>query len=119
MKTSSGSNAPTVCDLLEPRRLMAVSLSGATSIGTLVGRSSYADSLSSTNKADLRKFTFSTAGTFKATLSGVTAAAYMQLIKDANGNLMVDSGDTLVSSTPGTASQTITKTLSSGTYYLR
>jgi hypothetical protein len=119
MTTRSGKTALVVCDHLEPRRLMAVSLSGATNIGALAGRSSFSDSLSSTNKADLRKFTFSASGTFKATLSGLTATAYMQLIRDTNANGLVDSGETLASSTPGTASQTITRTLSSGTYYVR
>ena len=42
---------------LESRRLLAVSLSGASNAGTLIGRSTFSDSLSSSNTSDVRKFT--------------------------------------------------------------
>src|SRR3954471_3051673 len=83
---------------LESRRLLAVSLSGASNAGTLIGRSSFSDSLSSSNTSDARKFTLSVSGTFSAALSGLSQNADLQLIKDANNNLVVDTGETLVSS---------------------
>src|SRR3954470_4246412 len=84
---------------LEDRRLLSVSLSGATNLGTLNGRKSFTDSLTaSTNTQDLRKFTMSAAGTFTASLTGLTANADIQLIKDANNNGVVDTGETVASS---------------------
>src|SRR5439155_18743239 len=66
------------------------------------------------------KLTLAVAATFKATLSGLSANADLQLIKDANGNLVVDSGETLASSAhTGTTAETITKSLAAGTYYVR
>src|SRR5436305_1702041 len=105
---------------LESRRLMAVSLSGATSIGTLIGRSTFNDSLSSSNLNDTRKFTLSAAATFKATLSGLAADANLQLINDANHNNGVDLGEINgTSAKTGTINEIISKPLAAGTYYLR
>src|SRR2546423_7747044 len=88
-----------VIERLEDRRLMSVSLSGATNLGTLTGRRTFADSVNgSTNTQDVRKFTMAVAGTFSASLSGLSANADLQLIKDTNNNLIVDSGETLATS---------------------
>src|SRR5690348_2170826 len=80
---------------LEPRRLMAVSLGGATNVGTLAGRSTFSDSLSSANLADLRKFTLSASGTLQVWVNGFTSNTDVQLIRDANSNGVVDSGEIL------------------------
>src|SRR5438034_2286590 len=87
-----------IIEPLESRRLLAVSLSGATNLGPFGGRSVYSDSLSSTNTQDVRKFTLASAATFNATLTGLTANADLALIKDSNNNLLVDTGETLATS---------------------
>src|SRR5690348_12349201 len=89
------SHTQTFVDLLEPRRMFAVSLATNTNIGTLNGRAAFSDSLSSTNQADVRKLTLAAAGSLKITLTGLTGDADVQLIKDANANLVVDTGETL------------------------
>src|SRR5438045_1044037 len=105
---------------LESRRLLAVSLSGASNAGTLIGRSAFSDSLSSSNTSDARKFTLSAAATFSAALSGLSQNADLQLIKDTNNNLLVDSGETLVTSAhTGTTAESLSKSLAAGTYYVR
>ncbi len=106
---------------LESRRLLAaVSLAGAANAGTLTGRSSFNDSLTATNLADVRKFTLSAAATFSAAISGLSQNADLQLIKDTNNNLLVDAGETLATSAhSGTAVESISKSLAAGTYYVR
>src|SRR5439155_5047961 len=105
---------------LESRRLLAVSLSPNTNVGALIGRSTFNDSLTSTNLSDVRKFTLSAAATFKANLTGLTANADLQLVKDTNNNLVVDTGETLATSAlTGNAAEAITKSLAAGTYYVR
>jgi hypothetical protein len=83
---------------LEDRRLMSVSLSGATSLGNLNGRQTFADSLNATSNAqDVRKFTMLLAGTFGASMTGLSANADVELIRDTNNNSIVDSGEVLAS----------------------
>jgi hypothetical protein len=108
-------------DTLEPRRLLSVSLSTNTNIGTLNGRSSFSDSLSSSNTQDIRKLTLGASASLKIVLSNLTANADIQLIKDSNGSLVVDSGETLsTAASTGTTTDTINKSgLSAGTYYVR
>src|SRR3954464_2503393 len=98
---------------LESRRLLAaVRLSGAVNVGTLSGRSSFSDSLTASNLADMRKFTLSAAGTFSAALAGLAQNADLQLIKDTNNNSLVDTGETLAPSAhAGTAAESISKSL--------
>ena len=76
--------------------------------------------LSSSNTSDARKFTLSAAATFSAALSGLSQNADLQLIKDTNNNLLVDTGETLATSLKtGITSESISKLLSAGTYYVR
>jgi hypothetical protein len=105
---------------LESRRLLSVSLSGATNLGAFNGRSTFNDSLSSSNMSDVRKLTLAVAATLKASLSGLSANADLQLIKDANSNLIVDSGEVLANSAhTGAAAESLSKSLAAGTYYVR
>src|SRR5437773_2040763 len=115
---------------LESRRLLAVSLSPNTNVGTLaaprnVGTLStssmtFKDFVGSDDTADFYKFTLAATKPFTATLSGLAADANLQLIKDANNNGIIDTGDTLnTSAKTGTASESIIKPLSAGTYFIR
>jgi hypothetical protein len=78
------------------------------------------DFVGSTDLDDFYKLSLGAGRWLTATLSGLASDANLQLIKDANGNGTIDSGDTLATSTKtGTASDAITKFLSTGTYFVR
>src|SRR5262245_46022282 len=90
-------------ELLESRRLLADAgntLATATNIGDLQGQRQFVDSLSTTDLNDFYKFTLPVAGTitalFPATASGTDAD--LQLVRDANNNGAVDTGEVLASS---------------------
>jgi Bacterial pre-peptidase C-terminal domain len=109
-----------IIESLESRKLLSVSLLGATNLGTLNGHSTASSALSSTKTSVVWQLAMATAGSLKITLGGLTANADLQLIHDANGNHIVDPGETLATSAhTGTTSESITKTLAAGTYYVR
>ena len=72
---------------------------------------------------DLYKFKMDAAGQLTATMSldntdFTTFKAHISLIHDANGNGVIDPGDTLVQSGPATTA-TLTKNLAAGTYFVQ
>jgi hypothetical protein len=89
-------------------------------VGALTQLKTFKDFVGDSDKVDLMKFTVSTRGTFWAELSGLSSDADISLIRDANRNNVIDSGDVVQSSTnSGTAKDTITRTVDPGTYFLR
>lgn len=73
-----------------------------------------------TDPNDYFKFSVSAPATLGAKLSGLSADADLQLIRDANGNGAVDPGEVLASSTRGgTSDETVLQSLAAGTYFVR
>ncbi|ARI84524.1 S8 family serine peptidase [Microcystis sp. LEGE 00066] len=86
----------------------------ATARAITVGSSttSYTDWVGSTDTNDYYRFTLANSGNFNLGLTGMTADADVQLLNS--------SGSVIASSTNGdTASESITRQLSAGTYYIR
>jgi pimeloyl-ACP methyl ester carboxylesterase len=69
---------------------------------------------------DYYRFSLNTTNNFKLSLDGLSANADVQLIRDANNNNVVDSGELLVTiANTGTTAESITRSLSAGTYFIR
>lgn len=84
----------------------------AYNVGSLSSPVSLSDSVSSTDRDDYFSFTVSNNATFNLTLNGMTADADVQLINAA--------GTVLKSSTnPSNQSESISSSLTAGTYYIR
>ncbi|CCI13271.1 Similar to tr/Q3M5S2/Q3M5S2_ANAVT Peptidase S8 and S53 [Microcystis aeruginosa PCC 9806] len=86
----------------------------ATARAITVGSSttSYTDWVGSTDTNDYYRFTLANSGNFNLSLTGMTADADVQLLNS--------SGSVIASSVwAGTASESITRQLSAGTYYIR
>ncbi|PSB67190.1 hypothetical protein C7B61_07495, partial [filamentous cyanobacterium CCP1] len=68
---------------------------------------------------DFYKFTTLKSGTFNATLSGISDAVYVSLIRDLNGNGVIDGDERLAY---GSASTTwnapLTRSIAPGTYFV-
>jgi Bacterial pre-peptidase C-terminal domain len=99
------------------------SLGTATNIGDLFGRTQLADFVSSTDSADVYRFTIPNSGTITASF-GATALntdADLQLIQDVNNNGRVDVGEILDSSiTRSNAGESISlASAAAGTYFVR
>lgn len=99
-------------------------LSTAYIAGTINGRSNvFSDAVSTTDLNDYLRFTLNTsASSLSVSLSGLSANANLQVIRDANNNGVVDTGEVIGSSTlSGTASeQTNLSNLAAGNnYYVR
>jgi hypothetical protein len=96
------------------------SLGNARNIGTLAAPVSFKDYVGADDSVDLYKFTLSRTKPFTASLSRLSADANLQLIRDANGNGIIDAGETLSTSAKiGTSGESIIKALPAGTYYAR
>ena len=80
------------------------------------------DHVSSTDTVDIYKFTLDLPSEFDAHLSAMPAAtnANLSLIRDTDGDGVIDPGETLSSSSnAGNASEHIARTLAAGTYFVR
>ncbi len=95
-------------------------LTTATNLGTLSGRRSFSDSLSLNDVDDFYRFSLSTTSDLQVALTGLTSNADLFLIRDMNGNGIVDSMDVLQSSTSlGAVSEFISLSgLAAGTYFV-
>lgn len=99
-------------------------LATATNIGNpFLGRTHLADFVSSSDSADIYKFTIATAGTISASFpdTALNTDADLALIQDVNGNGTVDAGDILVSSATNrsNAGEGFSRAVAAGTYYVR
>jgi hypothetical protein len=95
-------------------------LSTATNMGILNGKSSYGDSVSATDLKDVFSFTVNRSGPLQVVLNGLTDNADVRLIKDANNNGQVDAGEVIGSSVKiGTAAELINiSNLAVGRYFV-
>lgn len=95
-------------------------LGTARNLGTASGTQSYSDYVNSTDTDDFYKFVLGADSNVTLSLSGLGSDAALQLIKDANGNGVIDSGDVLsTSNNAGTTSESISSTLTAGAYFAR
>jgi hypothetical protein len=95
-------------------------LSDARDIGILNSSRSYRDFVGNSDTRDVYRFQVGTPTTVNVSLSGLTADADVRVIRDVNGNGLVDSGDVVaLSVNAGTASESLTANLSTGTYFVQ
>lgn len=87
-------------------------LASANDLGSLSAARTFNDFVGSSDTQDYYKLSFSDSALFTASLTGLSADADMQLL-DGTGTLLVKS------SNYNTANESISKTLASGTYYVR
>lgn len=96
-------------------------LGTATNIGNLLGRKDLAGLVSVNDTIDFYKFTLTRSATLPTQLVSQTGGlADLALVRDANSNLVIDSGDVIASATStSTTNAAFQVALSAGTYYLR
>jgi hypothetical protein len=92
---------------------------GETDIGNLSGTRNLSGSVDSTNTADVYHFNLGTASSFSLSLTGLSADADVRLIRDANGNGIVDAADEITrSALGGIANESINlSSLAAGDYF--
>src|SRR5437763_8018068 len=74
-------------EMLEPRRLLSGTIAAPLPGGTLAGSANFDAMVSGkSNPVDYRSFTMSSAGFLTMHLSGLSANANLELIRDANHN---------------------------------
>ncbi|WP_407886274.1 PPC domain-containing protein, partial [Scytonema sp. NUACC26] len=82
--------------------------------------STYSDWVGSSDIEDLYRFSLSKSSSFNLALNSLAADADVQLIRDANSNGVIDSGEVIASSTNGgTSAESISRSLDAGIYYIR
>lgn len=80
----------------------------------------FTDWVGSSDTNDFYRFSLNGRSSFNLTVDGLRADADVQLIRDANSNGQIDSGEVIASSTKGgTTAESIKNTLEAGTYYIR
>jgi len=95
-------------------------LSSAFNLGVLTGNHSIKQFVGTTEPNDYYRFTLASTSNFNLSFSGLTNYADVQLIYDSNGNGQADSNETLASAYGYSSySNSISKTLGEGTYYIR
>ena len=97
-------------------------LSAARDVGTLgSSNTTYTDWLGSADTNDFYRFSITNTSDLSLLLNGLSADADLQLIRDANSNGVIDTGEVLqTSARSGTAADTINfNNLAAGTYYVR
>ncbi|MDJ0690782.1 MAG: pre-peptidase C-terminal domain-containing protein [Xenococcaceae cyanobacterium MO_188.B32] len=91
-----------------------------TNIGTLNGTRTFTGLVGNTNTSDVFRFRLGSNRSVNLTLAGLSKDSDLRLIRDANGNRIVDSGDVLVSSTRGSNnSEWISRFLRGGNYFVQ
>jgi subtilisin family serine protease len=95
-------------------------LSTARNLGLLTTVQSFNDSVSNTDINDYYRFSLSSTSSVTLNLTGMTADADMQLIRDANNNGIIDYGEVIAYPyQDGSAPETLTIALGAGTYFVR
>ncbi|AFZ04131.1 S8 family peptidase [Calothrix sp. PCC 6303] len=97
------------------------SLSTATDINLLSSNSLFTDRVDRLQKQDFYRFSLSSSSSFNLHLDELSADADVQLVKDGNGNGIIDSGEVIKESRlGGTSAETIAlPNLDFGTYYIQ
>jgi hypothetical protein len=94
-------------------------LATAFNIGLLNSSLTFNDFVGNADPIDYYSFTLDTSSLFNLDLTGLSADADAYLIRDANGNGVVESGEVIAASTlSGSAPESISQALSVGSYYL-
>ena len=110
-----------VPDFITPIYLTDNSLGTATNLGSLSSTITRSGSVSSSDTIDYFRVNLAGAGSsLNITLTGMTADADLQLIRDYNGNGIVDSGDAIASSNrSGNSDESINlHGLAAGSYFI-
>lgn len=96
-------------------------LNGATDLGTLNGSRTYNGWVGTSDVSDFFRFYLGTSSNVNLSLTGLTADADIDLIRDANYNGVIDSGEVIrYSHNGGTANEEIDfRNLGAGTYFVR
>src|SRR5690348_8800332 len=105
---------------LESRTLLTSAFSPLIDLGTVEGSRAYYGYVNAgTRPIEYHSVTLEASGTLTASIQRMTSNADLFLVKDANHNGRIDSGELLATSThPGTQSDWVVKSLSAGTYYI-
>ena len=91
-----------------------------TNIGTLNGTKTFSGSIGNTNTSEIYYFRLGSNSNFNLTLTGLSKDADVRLIKDVNGNRIIDSGDVFNSSIQGSNnSEWISRYLGAGNYFVQ
>ncbi len=94
-------------------------LSSAFNLGVLTGNHSIKQFVGTTEPNDYYRFTLASTSNLNLSFSGLTSYADVQLIYDSNGNSQADYNETLASAYGYSSySNSISKTLGEGTYYI-
>ncbi len=90
-------------------------------IGNLIGQRSFSNTIGGTDKNDFYRFNLGSPSNLNLSLSGLTANADVQVIRDVNHNGIADQGDVVASSARGgTAAESIDlQGLDQGFYFVR
>ncbi len=95
-------------------------LATARNLGTLTNSVTLQDFVGQSDLNDYYRFGLSGNTNFSLLLNGLTADADVELIRDTNGNGLVDAGEVLRSSTLfGSSPESISLNLGAGTYFIR
>ena len=91
-----------------------------TDLGNLSGTKVFSGRIDNKNTADIYKFTATTANNISISLTGLSADADVRLIRDTNNNGLLDSSDTVVSSTNfGSTAEMIKGAIPGLTYFVQ
>jgi hypothetical protein len=96
-------------------------LGAATNLGTLNGNRQFSGFVGTSDTNDFYRFSLGTTSNLSLTLNGLSADADVQVIRDANSNGVVDTGEVIRRSTNGstTAESINLQGLGAGSYYVR
>jgi serine protease len=95
------------------------SLFGARDLGSNIGRV-VTDSLGATDGIDYYRFTLTSTSAVDIGITGLAADLDLAVVRDYNGNGVVDSGEVLLLSVNrGNSPDRVTGTLAAGTYYVQ
>ncbi len=97
-------------------------LPSALNFVSILGIKEFTDIVSATDRLDIYKFTFDVESEFDALLTGMPAGtnANLSLIRDSNGNGIIDKGEILAASNNASnANETIAINLAAGDYFVR
>lgn len=113
-------------EILENRAAPAVAdfagntLGAALNVGSLNGTQQFYDWVGNSDRDDFYRFSVSGDANFELSLTGLRADADVRLVRDSNGNGLVDRGEVLaISQNGGKYSESIQASLSAGTYFVQ
>jgi hypothetical protein len=87
-------------------------------LGTLSDTQTYSNNVSSTDTADVYRFSMDNTSNFNLSLTGLSSDADVRLIQDVNSNGIVDDGDEIArSSLSDSQDELINRSLAAGTYF--